>query len=643
MVDVLTYKATKVYTPQTNEWADAAKTVQAAGKQLSSTLKDLGRQAEKQEKQEAAQKAKDEALAKQARALQDKVQEAQADDFVQRYQIELVRQTQLINAQYKNDPTNPEKENQIRAVGKDIQAQLAEQLPQENRQRFFQKAETKTNDYILSDLKANLKNQFDDFKEQSENNARQTLENIKVNSVWGDFEGAHKRYIEGRENLENYISGIMTPDQAAITLRQYDRQTITALIDGVAKNNPDFARELKDNPAAIASILGGGDYLTELATRSELNKGIEQIDGITFDKNGRYQKEKERAKLVNSLGVVEIDYNNGGQPAKTLASSYANPELTKYVAELMGGGVGRDLDMSIKQAENAQKARLEKAQYDGAVQSVFDACYQNLDKLKASDLYKKGDKYTVDFTNKYENMLNERKAIIDSGKRMSLVELNESCNNLGRLLEQVDGKDTQPVLDSYVALAKVENGLTESLPDEDTYTKLENVYKRAVTDPEFRDNLTKTIAAANILDHYAELFSSDMAETDKELQKPWATKPIESGVMRDLKSGKAVDFNYAVASEKNKAKYRLVRDTYINAMADVANEDIESANKKIFALPYNVAFINYDGKIKQEDIARFMQKDAKGDNTPVEFQYNGYTFQYLGVDKTGTILAKRRL
>lgn len=640
MVEVLTYKATKVYTPQTNEWAQRAKDVEAIGKTVSGGLKDV---AKMEEKKEIKAEAEAKAAAKEKKATYDKMLDAQADNFAQKYQIELVRQTQLINAQYKDDPTNPEKENQIRAVAKDLQAQMAEKLPQENRQRFFQKAETKTNDYILSDLKAKLKDQFDNFKNRSENNVRQTLENIKVNSVWGDFDGAHKRYIEGRENLENYISGIMTPDEAALALRQYDKQTISALIDGVARNNPDFARELKDNPAAVAAILGGGDYLTELATRSELNKGTEQIDGMTFDKNGRYQKEKERAKLINSLGVVEIDYDNAGKSAKTLASGAANPKLTKYVAELMGGGVGRDLDVSIKQAENSQKARLEKAQYDGAVKSVFDACYQNLDKLKDSDLYKRGDKYTVDFTNNYENMLNERKAIIDSGKRMSLVELNESCNNLGTLLEQIDGKNPQPILDSYVELAKVENGLGESLPDEDTYSKLENVYKRAVIDPEFRDSLTKTIAAANILDHYAELFSPDIAETDKEFQKGWRTTPIESGIMRDWKSGKVVDFNYDVASEKNKAKYRLVRDTYINAMADVANEDIESANKKIFALPYNVAFINYDGKIKQEDIARFMQKDAKGDNTPVEFQYNGYTFQYLGVDKTGTILAKRRL
>lgn len=524
MVDVLTYKATKVYTPQTNEWADAAKTVQAAGKQLSSTLKDLSKREKVKENQAAAEQ---KALVKEKKTAYDKVLDAQADDFVQRYQIELVRQTQLINAQYKDDPANPEKENQIRAVGKDIQAQLAEQLPQENRQRFFQKAETKTNDYILSDLKANLKDQFDDFKRQNENNARQTLENIKINSVWGNFDGVHKGYIEGRENLENYVSGIMTPDQAAITLRQYDRQTITALIDGVAKNNPDFARELKNNPAAIASILSGGDYLTELATRSELNKGTEEIDGMTFDKNGRYQKEKERAKLVNSLGIVEIDYNNGGQPAKTLASSYANPELTKYVAELMGGVVGRDLDMSIKQAENVQKAKLEKATYDGMVGTTLNANYQVLDQLKNSPEYQKGDPKIVAYANQLEQALDAKADYYDKAAEMSDEDLNAAIDDFVKSLDKIDGQNITPIVDSYKKLTKVQAGLSvrksniegqavESEPVKDMIaigavtpqdvqkaasksvvskaTELEQMFKNAVDNQDFRSAITQNLA-----------------------------------------------------------------------------------------------------------------------------------------------------
>ena len=527
MVEVLTYKATKVYTPQTSEYAGMAKGIEAVGKGIASGVKTIGKEAERHEKEAAKVKAKDEALAKQARALQDKVQEAQADDFVQRYEIELARQTQVINAQYKDDPTNPEKEKQIRAIGKDIQAQLAEQLPQANRQRFFEKAETKTNNYVLTNLKDGLKSQFDDFKEQSQNNARQTLENIKVNSTWGNFDGVHKGYIEGRENLENYVSGIMTPDQAAITLRQYDRQTITSLIDGVAKNNPDFARELKDNPAAIASILGGGDYLTELATRSELNKGTEQIDGMTFDKNGRYQKEKERAKLVNSLGIVEIDYNNGGQPAKTLASSYANPELTKYVAELMGGGVGRDLDMSIKQAENVQKAKLEKATYDGMVGTTLNANYQVLDQLKNSPEYQNGDPKIVEYADQLEQALDAKADYYDKAAEMSDEDLNAAIDDFVKSLDKIDGQNITPIVDSYKKLTKVQAGLSvrksniegqavesEQVKDmiavgavtpQDVQkaasksvvskaTELEQMFKNAVDNQDFRSAITQNLA-----------------------------------------------------------------------------------------------------------------------------------------------------
>lgn len=640
MVDVLTYKATKVYTPQTNEWADAAKTAQAAGKQLSGTLKDLGKKAEVKEKQEAAEQ---KALAKEKKSDYDKIKGVQANNFAQRYQIDLARQTAFINERYTEDPTNPEKENEIRAVAKDLQAVWSEKIPQDVREEFLKQAKTKTNDYILSDLKSGVAKQIKDADKDVQDSIGISLEKGRVSAGTGNFDEVRKNFIEERSNLQEYMLGRMHPEDADIALRQYDRKYITNVINGIASYNPQLAQEIKDNPAAMAQILGGGDFLTELATRSELNKGMEQIDGMEFPKNGRYQKEKERAKLMNSLGVVEVEYNNGGQPAKTISSASANPELTRYVAELTGGGVGKDLDLAIKNANNTQKAKLEQAKYDGEVQAILSASYSDLDKIKGSDLYNSGDEGVVDFANRYEKMLDERKKTIDANKPLSLLELNEAYNNLGLSLSKIDGKDTEPVLDSYAILASIETGMNNSLPADDTYSKLESVYQRAVLEPEFRDNLVKTIAAANILDHYAELFSVDAVETDPELQKTKTTAPWQSGIMYGWKTGKPAEFNYAEASEKNKAKYNLVRDTYINAMADVANQDFESANKKIFALPYNVAFINYNGKIKQEDLNRFMEKDAKGDNTPVTFMYNGYTFEYLGTDKTGTIKAKRRL
>lgn len=188
------------------------------------------------------------------------------------------------------------------------------------------------------------------------------------------------------------------------------------------------------------------------------------------------------------------------------------------------------------------------------------------------------------------------------------------------------------------------NDIHEAPVTQEQYEQANNIMFNAIADSDYAKQLTETMASASILDHYSELFSVDLPETEKELQKPESTTYIASGLMKDWKSKKFVDFNYAAASEKNKAKYNLVKDTFVGVNSDISNGDFDSAKKKIFQLPYNVAFINYEGKLSKDDINRFMERDLQGnDSVYPEFQYNGYTFQYLGIDQTGTILAKRRL
>ena len=75
---------------------------------------------------------------------------------------------------------------------------------------------------------------------------------------------------------------------------------------------------------------------------------------------------------------------------------------------------------------------------------------------------------------------------------------------------------------------------------------------------------------------------------------------------------------------------------------DISIGKFDDANEKIFALPYNVAKINYEGKLSPEVVSKFMKQDKTG-GSPVEFMYNGYSFEYLCIDPTGTIKAKRRL
>lgn len=492
MVDVLTYKATKVYAPQTNEWAMAAKNVQAAGKELSSTLKDLGRKSEVKEKQEAAEQ---KALAKEKKSAYDKVLDAQIDEYAQRFQIDLARQTGVINQQFELDPLNPEKENQTRAMAKDLQAQWLEKIPEAGRERFITKTNTKTNDYILSDVKDTIKKQVANSENIMEDNVKFSVKDAASLSSMGDFEGLSKNFWESRGDLANYLSGMMDDENRNLALRQFDRNYASAVIQGVASQNPQLAREIKNNPAALAAILGGGDYTEELATKAELMAGMERIDNMEFPKNARYQKEKEQAKLMNSLGLVEIDFDNGGEKGLTLASSKANPELTRYTAELIGGGVSKDLDVAIKNAENVQKAKLDQARYDGAVQSVFNATYTNLEQIKNSDLYKKGDEYTVGFASRYETMLNDRRDALNDAVKMSDADLRGAYDEFNKALEKIDGKSIDPVIDAYTQLSKIQAALSvrDGRGNESRATELQQAFEDAVIDQDFRSGLTQTI------------------------------------------------------------------------------------------------------------------------------------------------------
>ena len=492
MVDVLTYKATKVYTPQTNEWAMAAKTAQAAGQQLSGTLKDLGRSAEVKEKQEAAEQ---KALAKEKKTAYDKVLDAQVDEYVQRFQIDLARQTNVINQQFELDPLNPEKENQTRVVAKDLQAQWLEKIPQASREKFIEKTNSKTNDYILSDVKSTIKKQVEDSKNVMEDNVKFAVKDAANLSSMGDFEGLRKNFIESRADLENYLTGTMDEENRNLAMRQFDRNYVSAIVQGVASQNPELARELKNNPAALSAILGGGDYTEELATKAELAAGMERIDNMEFPKNARYQREKEQAKLMNSLGLVEIDFDNGGEKGMTLASSKANPAMTRYTAELVGGGVGKDLDVAIKNAENIQKAKLNQARYDGAVQSVFGATYNNLEQIKNSDLYKNGDEYTVGFATRYETMLNDRRDALNNAVKMTDDDLRTAYDDFNKALEKIDGKSIDPVIDAYTQLSKIQAALSvrDGRGNEGTATYLQQMFEDAVIDQDFRSGLTQTI------------------------------------------------------------------------------------------------------------------------------------------------------
>lgn len=103
-------------------------------------------------------------------------------------------------------------------------------------------------------------------------------------------------------------------------------------------------------------------------------------------------------------------------------------------------------------------------------------------------------------------------------------------------------------------------------------------------------------------------------------------------------------FDFNKASERNRQKYKLVRDTYLGVMQMAANGDLDGASNLIDALPYNVAKINYGGQLSEDLIEQFRAIDQSGEQqVRPQFMYKGYSFEYLGMDKTGTVIARRKL
>ena len=150
----------------------------------------------------------------------------------------------------------------------------------------------------------------------------------------------------------------------------------------------------------------------------------------------------------------------------------------------------------------------------------------------------------------------------------------------------------------------------------------------------------------NVANAYEQSKTDNSDKTLRDLSMNKIRKDFRGDIRKEFEFYKGKkgtpEFDYSKASEKNKAKYNLVKNTYLGVMNDMSIEKFDDANEKIFALPYNVAKINYEGKLSPEIIAKFMEKDKKG-GSPVEFMYDGYSFEYLGIDPTGTIKAKRRL
>lgn len=349
-----------------------------------------------------------------------------------------------------------------------------------------------------------------------------------------------------------------------------------------------------------------------------------------FDKINEYK----RKGLSEEKAVEKVFKDNPGNAFGDIST------LQDFYDYSQGRYDGESDAMILSKANTADLERIDKLVSGGmseekAVEKVFneteEKIAQKAKQRRANELLDNMMKYRENFGNV---------SMVEISDYKGTKQMFDDLNNLAQCKIDEDGNCNE-ILNG--ALTTLNNAKEHNVSEAD-YNNLQNITNNVINNPDYKaqTQYTMALAKANILDHYADLFSTEMPETDKELQKPKETTPIYSGVMRDFKTKKVVDFNYAMASEKNKAKYNLVKDTYLGVMNDMAGGNFDNANNKIFELPYNVAYINYEGKVAPDLIKKFIQHDKTG-GKPVEFMYNGYSFEYLGIDPTGTIKAKRRL
>lgn len=123
------------------------------------------------------------------------------------------------------------------------------------------------------------------------------------------------------------------------------------------------------------------------------------------------------------------------------------------------------------------------------------------------------------------------------------------------------------------------------------------------------------------------------AKTMVEAYDKWLT---DRGFTKEVKP--------SAASERNRAKYNVVRDTYVAVMKSVDDGDFEQANSLIRGMPYEIAKLNYGEWIAPGTIDQFRIIDEDGEKTVYpQFMYKGYNFEYLGMDERGVIKARRKL
>jgi len=537
--------------------------------------------------------------------------------------------------QRQNNPNyigTPDHEKAMRDYYARLYQKYSQGLGEVGRGEFTTKTQNTVNQLIGNDVKWAYQQKI----KQGEDSARQIAESMNqtaaVYGANGDIQGFKESHSEKREQLADYSSDSMLPDNADKALLEADKKSVVSFVNGLSESNPKLAKALLENPELFKEIVPDEmiETANNIASKNEQKDLNEQLILTNAAIAGEKDK-KEKRKLEKTKDKLEK------QLKESQKKDYSEESVNAIYDDLRKS-IMPQVQKQYELNQLAEKQAQEKAAVDiytmalSPDKTVSNDARMSLRIQQPNNVDSEMHKVYKDYIKADQDVIKNTQPTL-----VGTVGAVELINNLVQPTNEPEIKQVEKAL-------KTSTELHNSPVTQEQYELGNNIIYNTMADPEYKAQTqhTMALAKANILDHYAELFSPDVPETDKEFQKPMDTTPVASGVMVDFKTKKVVDFNYAAASEKNKAKYNLVKDTYAGVLNDISIGKFDDANEKIFALPYNVAKINYEGKLSPEVVSKFMKQDKTG-GSPVEFMYNGYSFEYLGIDPTGTIKAKRRL
>lgn len=661
MVDIIRRKNVNLQSPDVSSGAKAtANAVRTIGSGIGSAMQKYGarleREQEKTDKEYTAEVQQNLKEAQTRLISEQKAFDASdkivAADRIGRLKNDLLRWNL---AQRENNPNyigTPEHERAMRDEFARLSNKYGSGLGEAGRAEFTDKTQSAVNDFIGNDVKWAYQQKL----KQGEESAKQIAETMnKTAGMYGangDVDGFKESHKESRDKLKEYIENT-APAGASPALYELDKKSLVDFYTNLAQTDPVKAKALLDSMENFKETVpddmlqGVNDIVSESVNRGLNEKRILLNAGIENSKKGTPQRrelEKQKKQLEKDIKKAqEQDYSEQslGQIHKEVSDA-VKPVLEKSLGE--SALIAKKEHEEEKVARFGEFLKLPTPENLKFFEEDNQMSYAKPEK-NMSELPEDMKTQTQKNNELLENMMKYREnfgnvSMVEISDYKGTKQMFDDLNNLAQCKIDEDGNCNE-ILNG--ALTTLNNAKEHNVSEAD-YNNLQNITNNVINNPDYKaqTQYTMALAKANILDHYADLFSTEIPETDKELQKPEHTTLIATGVFRDWKTKKVADFQYASASPVNRAKYNLVKDTYLSVMGYMSAGDFEKANNEIFALPYRVATFNYDKKISPELIEKFMQHDKTG-GKPVEFMYNGYSFEYLGIDPTGTIKAKRRL